>query len=372
MIRSNMVGQIDRYMTNRALFSSDILAKALKWSTNYSHPLAVGYRSAKQRLDNCVTQATARSEARRQAYEQLKARMDFALGVLFALMGPFTAAAMDNLKTSMKVSNLQVDDRVLTKWYDAKRSPNLDFDKLLNREQIRQTVLNQVVELGTTTIAGQVSSRLSPAAGVTSGGPQKPTGPPASNTGVVAAPGFAIPEGLLSGEFTPAEFEQNVQNIFNGFAVNLHDRYLQLFDGPADAKRRFLVNATKSVLACPPPAPITDVIPPGILEAQLFGMIAGNYILSFQPSGGRLWPSIGVDLAFTINKALQATGHSIITNNPQPGRQTFAGSLDEQMAWDGTVVLPVVHPVKIREIGKGAATVLEAYMQAISMMDAET
>jgi hypothetical protein len=372
MLKSNMVGQIDRYMTNRALFSADILAKALKWSTNYSHPLAVGYRSAKQRLENCVTQATARSEARRVAYEQLKARTDFALGVLFALMGPFTAAAMDNLKTSMKVSNLQVDDRVLTKWYDAKRSPTLDFDQLLKREQIRQTVLNQVIELGTTTVAGQVSSRMSPAAGATGGGPQRPTGAPAATTGIAAAPGFSIPEGLLSGEFTPAEFEQNVQNIFNGFAVNMHDRYLQIFDGPAEQKRQFLINATKSVLACPPPSPITDIIPPAILESQLFGMIAGNYILSFQPSGGRIWPSIGVDLAFTINKALQATGHSIITNNPRPGKQTFEGSRDEQMAWDGTVVMPVVHPTKIREIGKGAATVLEAYMQAIAMMNAET
>jgi hypothetical protein len=364
-----MATQVDNYMRDRALFSSDVLTKALKWQTNYAHPLAVAYRDAKNRLDGCVTEARQRAGARQRAYEELKARMDFALGVLFGLMGPFTEQAITGLRTSMQVSTEAMETRVLTQWYSSTRSPNLSFETLLERNRIRQGVLNYVVERGITGVSGQVRSRLSPASGAT-GAPTDPTGSRGTQ-GRIGTPtnNFTLPEALLTGEFAPAEFEQNVQNIFNGFAVELNDTYMRLFNGPPEPKRQFLINATKTVLACPPPRPLDQVIPINILSNQLFGMVATNYVLSFRPSNGMIWPTIGYDLGFTINRALMSAGLSIITNNPRMGvRETFPPVVDEQMAWDG-LVMPNGQAAKLRENATWASTVLEAYMQSIAMSD---
>lgn len=368
MAVSNMTLQIDNYLRDRALFSSDILAKALKWQTNYTHPLAVSYGAAKNRLTAAINEAQRRAAARAQAYAELKARMDFAVGVVFGLLGPFTEKAFTGLKGSMLITQGDVDTRVLTKWYSGSTGGR-SFDTLLDRAQIRASVLNYVIEQGTSVLKGQVgASSMSPAAGAT-GGVASPTGA-AAGSGGVAAPGGSLPEALLTGEFGAAEFEQNVQNVFNGFAVEMHDRYQNLFTQPEAVKRAYLVNATKSVLATPPPSPITDVIPAGILEAQMFGMISANYMLSFRPQGGLIWPSIGYDLAFTMNQALEATGHSIITNNPRMATRERMG-YGTGMEWDGHIE-PIAQTNKIRENARGGAAVLEAYMQAIAMTDTLT
>ena len=364
---SNMTRQVDAYLRDRALFSSDILAKALKWQTNYTHPLAVAYGAAKERLNQAISEATRRAQARARAYEELKARMDFAVGVLFGLMGPFVDKAFEGLRTSMMVTDSAVDTRVLTQWYGSSRG-GTSFDTLLDRARIRQSVLNYVVERGTSTLKERTGAgAMSPAAGATGSVPT-PDGS-AGTAGRVAALGGGAPIEVGAGEFGAAEFEQNVQNVFNRYAVELHDRYLTIFDGPIETKRAFLVNATKTVLACPPANPITQTISQSVLEAQLFGMISANYMLSFRPTGGMIWPTLGIDLAFTMNRALQATGHSIITNNPRLAvRESFRAGGDEQMAWDGHIE-PIAQTNKIRENARGAAAVLEAYMQAIAMSD---
>jgi hypothetical protein len=144
---------------------------------------------------------------------------------------------------------------------------------------------------------------------------------------------------------------------------------LRIFEGPADQKRQFLDSAVRSTLACPPPEPITNTIPPNLLEGQLFGMIAGSYIFSFTPSNGRIWPNIGYDLADAINTALNVTGNSAITNNPRLG--AFERNGPGGNGWDGTVQ-PNAQVSKIREINQGNAAVLQAYMQAIAATNAVT
>lgn len=363
MLVSDMAGQIDRYMRDRALFNSDIQNKAMKWGTNYVHPLAVGYRAAQNRLNKCVSDAQTASSQREIAYQMLKARIDLATGIVFALIGPFNAAAIRGLQSTQA----ELEDKILTRWYNGDASKSMNFDTLLTRETIRQRVLNFVADRSLSIGMQQAGARTSPAASDPASGSSRDAPKGVANVG--GPSGFTLPEALLSGEFAPAEFEQNVQNVFNGFAVELHDQYLRLFDGAEADKRDFLVRATKSTLACPPPKPVTDTIPVSVLEAQLFGLIAGSYIFSYRPSNGRIWPSIGYDLASSINAALAATGNSMITNNPKLG--AYERYDERAYVWDGTVQ-PNAQGSKIREINRGNAAVLEAYMQAISASNATT
>ena len=360
---------LDRYMTDRALFNTDVDTARDKWGTNFSQPLAIAYGAAKQKLNDVVDAANKRAEERKKAFEKLQGQMDFAIGVAFALMGPLLDKAVGGLKSTMLITESDVDTRVLTKWYARVPDSKLNFDDLLNRAKIRQTLLNHVIEKGLDAAKDQIKPNLSPSKDAAPGAPPAPTGPVAVMN---SDPLLNIPEEVFRGDLSPERVQLNMRDLIDQMAIQLKDRYRQIDSSrqttPAE-RRLFLTNASKSLLACPPSANITGTIPPDMLANQLFAMIAMNWLARFQPTGGMIWPTVGYDIAMYMNEALRSAGHSIITNNPKLGVNEGVGSgRNLQMVWDGHIA-PYTKK-KMQEIGRNASIILLAYMEAVALRDA--
>jgi hypothetical protein len=366
MVISSMRSNIERYMGDRALFTSDVLSKALKWQTNYTHPLAMGYRDAKSRLEDALTAAEQDSTTARERLAEINASIGLAVGIASALLGPLVSRAFSELSATMRITESDVDARVLSQWYSPTRTPDLTFEALISRAQLRRAVLNHVVEVGTTSASSAASAAVSTATSTGSSAPQR------STSSGISTNSTDLP-GMLSGNFTTSEFEQYLQDKFNRLAVEMIDRYQAIFDGPQQEKRQFLINATKTILVTPPPRPLTELISCDMLSRQIFPIIAGNYILSYRPGGASRYPQLGYNTAYRINEQLNSCGFSIITDGPRIGvMQRFGDAFPrgDNTLWSG-IVMPL-QKEKIMENGRNCSGILETYMEAIALTEGVT
>lgn len=369
---SPLTPEVERLIRDQALFNSEVDSMTDNWNIYYSHPLSLAYMQAKNRLDQCVNDAVARGRERAEAYAQMKARIDFAVGVAFALLGPLATVAQNELKLAITISENDLDARLLRRslaaYYSPQGATDADFTRIFNQERVRQVMLNYTTDRAMTAVAGQIApGSFSPGA-MTAPGAPSPTG----QRGALAAPrpvsAPVMPLEFFSGEFSSERFELNMRNIFERLGSQMKTAYREMWNsGAPEAQRRaFLGIVLKSVLLRPPSEQINiGRVPSGVLAADIFQMIAPNYILSFRAAAGSAWPTIGLDLAYQINRAFAENGRSIVLNNPTAGvADVFPPAIDNQLAWDGGVSPPV--RAKLAWIANDGAMRVEGYMAALA------
>ncbi|MBL8209214.1 MAG: hypothetical protein JNK87_00800 [Bryobacterales bacterium] len=358
-----MANRIDTYLTDRALFNTDLLFRVNKWKANYVIPFANGFETAKARFDAAKREAETRRAARAQAAAELQARINMATSILMGLVAPYLSEAYKTLRIdSLQQVNRTLDDRMLSKALASGNDSMEAMNRMIERATVRRFILNDITEHRLPAVAGAVTGQLTPSG--TAAAPTAPgTGSGAAPVGV-GLPG--VPPQALTEDFSAERLGRNLEQVFLTLAGELNEKFMQVFvdnrGSSADQKRGFLVAATKTLIVRPPVRPIDEWMGSAdVLAGHLFGILVANYLLSLTPQTGRAGPDIGVDLAFTLNKALSEKGHSIITNNPRMGTvERFPAVLDPQMAWSGLILEPQKR--KIREIGSNAAQALEVLM----------
>lgn len=361
---SHMSTRIDLYLREPALFGTDLQTRVDLWEANYIIPMANAYEEAKIRLDKCVTDAKKLGEDRQKAYQELKGKIDLATGIVLSLLGPFSDMAQTGLKSAMTVTDNTVRARVLAKALD---NGPLSHDALLalvEKEKVRQFILNQVVERGIPAALGKATGMLSPDAGAAPSVPSAGTPTPSANQKFLG-----VSSEMLTGEYTPQKMQNGMKQIFLQLKAELNEAYMQkvVTAKASDAdKKKWLEMATQTVIVRPPAVSLDQFVGSNkIVANQLFVIIAANFLLSITDTGGRIWPNIGSDLAYTINRAYQVSGYSIITNNPKPLVNEGMGAHLVGVEWDGSIYKPISD--KIKENAQGGLAVLDAYMQALAM-----
>lgn len=360
---SRMTTRIDYYLQQPALFGTDLNTRKDLWKANYIIPMANSYEDAKKRLDNCLTEAKKIADDRKAAYERLKGNIDLATGILFSLLGPFSDIAQNGLKASMTVTDTTVRARVLAQALDRGPLSHIDLAALVEKEQVRQFILNQVVDKGIPAALGKATSMISPAAAQTTDVPT-----PGTLAAQLPQRFLGIPEGMLSGQYSAERMERGMEQVFLQLSAELNEAYMtQVVTANVGAaeKKKWLGMATQTVIVRPPKLPMDQFTGSGdIITNQLFVILAANFLLSI-PKTTQPWPNIGHDLAYTVNKAYQASGYSIITNNPKPNVNEGMGARLAGVEWDGVIFEHTAK--KIKENAKGGLAVLDAYMQAMAL-----
>ncbi|MBK8185255.1 MAG: hypothetical protein IPK63_21070 [Candidatus Competibacteraceae bacterium] len=361
---SRMTTRLDYYLREPALFGTDLSARKDLWKANYIIPMANAYEDAKKRLDTCVSDAKKIAEDRKAAYEQLKGNIDLATGILFSLLGPFSDIAQNGLKATMTVSDTTVRARVLAQALERGPLSHVDLVGLVEKEKVRQFVLNQVVDRGIPAALGKATSMISPAAAQTPTGPA--TGTPSSQ---VAQRFLGVSEDMLSGQYSAERMMRGMEQVFLQLSTELNEAYMTQVVTAAQAsaaqKRKWLEIATQAVIVRPPKLSMDQFVGDGkILTNQLFVILAANFLLSI-PKTTQPWPNIGHDLAYTINRAYQVSGYSIITNNPKLNVNEGMNAHLTGVEWDGVIFEYTAK--KIKENARGGLAVLDAYMLAMAM-----
>lgn len=360
---SPLAPQFARYERDRIAFAADIDQMAQQWNTNYTHPLSLGYMRAKKRLDDAATAAAAVGRFRAEQYAIMKGRIDMAVGIAFALLGPLAAEASKALKPSLMITDDDVLDRASR--YFSKPGNKLSADELLDRAVLRQTILNKVTDVAYDKLNSTVAPGTFSSGPMTAPSAPAPTG--ARGTIATAPGGVNLGSDNFSGEYSAERFELNVRNVFESMALDMKRKYLDIENaGGKPAERKlFLQSAFKSVLLTPPEQLIDQFIPSRIMDGALFAMFAANYLMSFTVAPGMAGPQIHPDYAYQINIALNEYGYSIIRNNPtMNANDNFMPTIDRQLNWDGLMLPPVIN--KIKQIGASGAKILETYMQALA------
>lgn len=360
MSTSIMASRIAMYQREPALFNTDIQNQVNKWESRYIIPLSNAYETAKNQLNEAIKEAQRIAEARAKAMAELQAKVSMVIGIAFSILGPYASAAYTAARPGMASAiNGALDDRLLTKAIAAGRVDDAALNAMVTRSRIRTLIVNDILENRLPQVPGMIKDGMT-APGTGSSGTATPTGAAGTNTPTM--PGVSAE--MMSGAFSAERVNRTVKQVFLNLAIEMHDRHMSLLAASGD-RTKFLQESVKTVLARPPVKAIDEWIGGTILSNQMFGILAANYLLSFTPDKGRGWPQIPRDLAFTINKALQASGFSIINNNPQMGVKEELSYFGQQYWWDGNIMEPQKR--KIIEIAKGGAAVLEAYMQAFGM-----
>jgi hypothetical protein len=360
---SLMANRIDTYLTDRALFNTDLLFRVNKWKANYVIPFANGMESAKNRFTAARTEAQQRATARAQAAAELQAKINMATSILMGLIAPYLSSAYSTLRIdSLKAVNSTLDDRMLSKAIAAGQESEAAMSRLVQRSTVRRFILNDITEHRIPAAAGAAGGLLTP-----THTPGAATGPTTGSGAPTISPGLpGLPASALTEDFSAERLGRNMEQVFLTLSGELNERFMQVFvdtQSSIEQRRGFLVAATKTLIVRPPARPVDEWMGmPEMLGNQLFAILVANYLLSLQPQTGRAGPDIGHDLAFTLNKALKEKGHSKILNNPRMGVIDDDAGIGTQYWWSGLILEPQKR--KIREIGSNAATVLETYMTA--------